>query len=434
MAQEKKHIHCPNCGQIIDVNQILYHQLQEEIKKDYAVKLSEQKKQFDSKQEILNKEKEELESQKATITETINKSVKDKLALEKKELENKLRSEISSANSEEIKSLQDELKAKSNEVIELSKTKGELARVKREKEELSAKISAEAEEKLTAILKDERLKLQSEMDNKLQFKISEKDALIAALDKQLKEAQRKVEQGSMQLQGEVQELAIEEWLNNNFPLDTIEEIKKGARGADCVQIVNAKTGRNSGSIYYESKRTKDFQPSWIEKFKVDMREKGATFGVIVTEALPKDMSRLGQKEGVWICSFEEFKGLSFVLREAVVLLGNSRIVQENKGDKMNMLYDYLTGNEFRMQVEAIVEGFSQMNNDLITEKRAMEGIWKKREKQIQKVILNTTHMYSSIRGIAGSAIGTIKALELPEENEIDKNSKTNSEFDELKFD
>src|SRR5690606_18145341 len=147
------------------------------------------------------------------------------------------------------------------------------------------------------------------------------------------------------------------------------EIKKGARGGDCIQIVNTRSRQNCGKIYYESKRTKDFQPTWIEKFKADMREKGADIGVLVTEAMPTDFDRMGLKDGVWICSYEEFKGLCTVLRESVVQLSLAVSSQENKGDKMHMLYDYLTSNTFRMQVEAIVEGFSQMKSDLESEKR-----------------------------------------------------------------
>jgi hypothetical protein len=227
---------------------------------------------------------------------------------------------------------------------------------------------------------------------------------------------RKQEQGSMQLQGEVQELAIEEYLMAQFPLDTIDEIKKGARGGDCVQIVNTRTKQNCGTIYYESKRTKDFQPSWIEKFKTDIRIKGANIGVLVTDVYPSDMQRMGLKEGIWICSYEEFKGLCKVLRESIVQLDSALATQENKGDKMSLLYDFLTSNTFRMQIEAIVEGFSQMQSDLDSEKRAMQRIWKTREKQIEKVITNTIDMYGSIKGIAGNAIGEIKALELPGAN------------------
>jgi len=181
-----------------------------------------------------------------------------------------------------------------------------------------------------------------------------------------------------------------------------------------IQIVNTRTRKNCGLIYYESKRTKRFQPKWIEKFKADIGEKGANIGVLVTEAMPDDMNQMGLKDGIWICTFEEFRGLCIALRESVVQINNAVITQENKSEKMAMLYDYLTSPEFKFQIESIVEGFVQMKTDLDSEKRAMQSIWKKREKQIEKVVLNTTHMYSSIKGIAGAAIQPVKQLELHE--------------------
>jgi hypothetical protein len=214
----------------------------------------------------------------------------------------------------------------------------------------------------------------------------------------------------------VQELAIEEWLAANFPLDTITEIKKGVRGGDCIQTVNTRTRQNCGTIYYESKRTKDFQQSWIEKFKSDIRDKSANIGVLVTEVLPSDLVRMGLKDGIWICTYDEFKGLCKVLRETIIQISNAIVSQENKGDKMVLLYDFLTSNTFHMQVEAIVEGFTQMQADLDSEKRAMQRIWKMREKQLEKVINNTIDMHGSIKGIAGSAIQDIKQLELPYTN------------------
>ncbi|MEE8366649.1 MAG: DUF2130 domain-containing protein, partial [Gammaproteobacteria bacterium] len=233
------------------------------------------------------------------------------------------------------------------------------------------------------------------------------------------EMKRKQEQGSMQTQGEVQELAIEEWLAEKFPLDVIQEIKKGERGADCLQIIHTQTRQNCGSIYYESKRTKAFQANWIEKFKSDIREKNADIGVLVTEVMPSDMDRLGLKDGIWVCSFDEFKGLCTVLRESIIQISTAITTQENKGDKMGMLYDFLTSNEFRLQIEAIVEGFTQMKSDLESEQRSMRAIWKKREKQIDKVLLNTTDMYGSIKGIAGNAVQPVPLLELPSDEGVD---------------
>jgi hypothetical protein len=374
MKKESNIINCPSCEQPIDINEIVYAQLSEQVKVDFGKKLS----------------------------------------IEKKELETKLRKQISEEKSDEIVSYKEELERKVLQVKDLNKTKADLERLRREKDELKEKIEAESELKLTQQIITEKDKIRKELDEKNQFKVSEKEHIIEQLKEQLTIAQRKAEQGSMQIQGEVMEIAIEKFLAESFPLDTIEEIKKGARGADSLQIVNSRIKQNCGSIYYESKRTKDFQNGWLEKFKTDMREKGANFGVLITDAFPKGIKRLSLIEGVWVCSMEEFKGLCFVLRESVLILNEYSVSQENKGDKIQMLYDFLTGTEFRSHIEAIVEGFTQMQNDLNSEKRAMESIWKKRQKQIDKVILNTTHMFSSVKGIAGDSIGSIRLLELSE--------------------
>jgi hypothetical protein len=414
MDKNSQQIKCPNCGQEIDVNDILYHKLEEEIKSDYKQKLLEQKKEYDSKFVDLETQKAAIEKEKKELDERVEKSVKEKLKNEKKSLEQKLREEISEEKEGEIKSYQEQLDQKIKEAKEFNKLKADHEKLKREKEELKEKIEAEAELKISEKVSAEKQKITKEIENKNQLKLADKEHLISQLTEQLKEAQRKAEQGSMQAQGEVQEIVIEEWLKSNFMFDEIQEVKKGARGADCLQIINTTSFQNCGSIYYESKRTKDFQKSWIEKFKNDMREKGADVGVLVTDAMPKELARMGLYEGVWICTLEEFKGLSFVLRESLIHIHNASISQENKGEKMNMLYSYLTSKEFKLQIEAIVEGFIQMQSDLDSEKRSMEGIWKKREKQIQKVLLNTNHMYNSFKGIAGSAIAPIKYLELPE--------------------
>jgi len=414
MGKSSQKIKYPNCGQGIDVNEILYQELEEEIKSKYNQKILEQKKEYDSKFSELESQKLVIEKEKNELNEKIEKSVKEKLKIEKKNLEEKLRKEISEEKEGQIKSYKEQLTEKIKEVKELNTLKAEHEKLKREKEELKEKIEAEAEVKISEKVSEEKQKIKKEIEDKNQLKLADKEHLISQLTEQLKDAQRKAEQGSMQAQGEVQEVAIEEWLRSNFILDEILEVKKGARGADCLQIINAPSLQNCGSIYYESKRTKDFQKSWIEKFKNDMREKGADIGVIVTDAMPKEMERMGLYEGTWICTFEEFKGLCFVLRESVIHIHNATKSQENKGDKMNMLYSYLTSNEFKLQIEAIVEGFVQMQSDLDSEKKSMEGIWKKREKQIQKVLLNTNHMYNSFKGIAGSAIAPIKYLELHE--------------------
>ncbi len=419
MSEETSQIKCPNCGEVIDVNEILYHQLDGELKKKYKDNLAREQQKFDELQEKLRNEKLAIEKEKNKYQEKLSEGIQSGLKQEKIKLEKVLKKKLEEEQEDRFAILQDELNEKSEQVKELNKSKADIARLKREKEELKEKIELEAEELLTKKLSQAKVEIQKSEYSKAQFKISEKEQVINQLKDQLQEAQRKAEQGSMQTQGEVQELAIEEWLAEQFPLDLIQEIKKGERGADCLQIVHTRSHQNCGSIYYESKRAKSFQANWIEKFKADIREKNANIGVLVTEVMPSDMDRLGLKEGIWICSYDEFKGLCVALRESIIQINNAIVTQENKGDKMGMLYDFLTSNEFRLQIEAIVEGFTQMKSDLDSEKRSMQGIWKKREKQIDKVLLNTNHMYSSIKGIAGDAVQTVALLELPAHDDLD---------------
>jgi len=366
-------IKCPECGHEFDISDVLYDQVELELKKQFEAKMK----------------------------------------LEKKSLAEKITADIRDEQAGQLKALQEELQAKSQQVRELHKAQADIERLKREMTEVAGKAEAEMERKLSQSLADERRKIQESEEEKSEKKVAERDQLIHQLKEQMEIMKRKAEQGSMQIQGEVQELIIEEWLSANYPLDSIEEIKKGARGADCIQTINTRSATNCGKIYYESKRAKAFQPLWIEKFKADIREKGANIGVLVTETLPADMDRMGYREGIWICSFPEFKGLSSVLRESIISMHRVVSQQENRGDKMSLVYDFLTSNEFRLQVEAIVEGFTQMKIDLDSEKRAMASIWKKREKQIEKVLLNTSDMYSSIKGIAGNAVPAVRQLELP---------------------
>jgi hypothetical protein len=419
-VKSETQIKCPNCGASIDVQDILAHQLEDEIKQKYQAQIAEEKKKYDAGQEKLKEEKLEFEQRKKQENELFQERLENQLKEEKKEIELKLKLKLKEEQSEQFDALQKELNEKSEQVKELNRSKAEIEKLKREKSELKEAAEAEAQKKLNEILIGEKEKIKKAEEDKNELRFKEMQKQLEDQKKLTEEMKRKQEQGSMQLQGEVQELAIEEWLASKFPLDTIEEIKKGARGGDCIQIVHSRTEQNCGTIYYESKRTKDFQPSWIEKFKADIRDKGANIGVLVTEVMPSDMDRMGLKDGIWICNYEEFKGLCAVLRESILQVNNAVITQENKGDKMDLLYDYLTSSTFRMQIEAIVEGFTQMKSDLDSEKRSMQRIWKQREKQIEKVVTNTIDMYGSVKGIAGNAIQSVKALELPEGDDLNE--------------
>jgi len=240
---------------------------------------------------------------------------------------------------------------------------------------------------------------------------------IKELEKQLEdqknpadEMKRKAEQGSMQLQGEVQELAIEEILKSIFPFDLISEVGKGIKGADVVHTVRNKIGVDCGTILYESKRTKAFNNDWITKLKMDAVACKADICIIVSEVLPDGIDRIGQKDGIWICSNNDLKGLVLVIRESLIKINDAYSSQTNKGEKMQMLYDYLTSTEFRLQIGAIIEGFIELQNSYVQEKRAMERIWNQREKLLEKVLLNTNHFIGSVKGIAGSSIPELKQI------------------------
>jgi hypothetical protein len=410
--QNSTQINCPNCGTPIDVQDILAHQVEEQIKVKYQSALADEKKKYDAQQAVLAKEKEDFEKKKLKENELFAEKLELKLKEERKSIEEKLKTKLGEEQKEQFNMLQQELKDKSLQLQELNKTKAEIEKLKREKDEIKTQVEADAAKRLNLQITEEKEKIRKAEEDKNELRFKELMKQLEDQKRLTEEMKRKQEQGSMQLQGEVQELAIEEWLRTKFPLDTIDEIKKGARGGDCLQIVNTRNQQNCGTIYYESKRTKDFSATWLEKFKTDIRERNANIGVLVTEAMPAGMDRMGLKEGIWICTFEEFKGLSGVLRESIIQLSNALSSQENKGDKMHMLYDYLTSNAFRLQVEAIVEGFTTMRADLEKEKNAMSRMWKQREKQIEKVTQNTIDMYGSIRGIAGSAVQEVKLLNL----------------------
>ena len=410
-------IKCPNCGTSIDVQDILAHQLEEKVREEFNQKLLSEKQKFSKREEELEKARIDFEEKKKRENELFQDRLEKSIKAEKEVLQSSIKKKLEEEQEEQMKMLQRELNEQSDKLKEFNIAKAEIEKLKREKTELKSAAEAEAQKKLNETLILEKDKIRKAEEEKNELKMKELYKQLEDQKKLTEEMKRKQEQGSMQLQGEVQELAIEEWLAQKFPLDGVEEIKKGARGGDCIQTVNTREAQNCGSIYYESKRTKDFQPSWIEKFKADIRDRNANIGVLVTNVLPSDMDRMGMRDGIWICTYEEFKGLCAVLRQSIIRFNSAVASQENKGDKMHMLYDFLTGNAFRMQVEAIVEGFSQLKIDLDTEKRSMQRIWKQREKQIEKVITSTVDMYGSIKGIAGNAVQSVKALELPGEDE-----------------
>jgi len=403
-------INCPKCGNEINVSDILYQQVQEKLSKDFEEKNA--KKDIDLQKKIndLLAEKAALAKEKDELHQKVEHEVKTKLTAEKLILEKSIRNNLKEETAEQIQTLTSELELKSIQVKDLNKTKAEVEKLKREKDELRDVVVLEKEMEFSEKLKDEKIKIKKQVDEASTMKIKELEKQLEVQKELAEEMKRKAEQGSMQLQGEVQEIAIEEMLISLFPFDLISEVGKGVKGADVIQKVRNKTGSECGTILYESKRTKAFSNEWITKLKTDAVASKADICIIVTEAMPEGIDKIGQKDGVWICTFNDFKGLVFVLRESLIKINDAYTSQTNKGEKMQMLYDYLTSTEFRLQVGAIIEGFTELQISYMQEKRAMERIWKQREKQLEKVLLNTNHFIGSVKGITGSSIPDLKQI------------------------
>ena len=276
-------------------------------------------------------------------------------------------------------------------------------------------LEQESELKVLEQVNNEVCKVKEKISLEAELKVKEKLDTIRQLQEQLALAQKKAEQGSMQQQGEVQEVYIEEYLQKTFPLDSVTEIKKGSNGADVLQVVNTRTSLGIGKIYYESKRTRHFNNAWVEKLKNDMIANGSDVGVLVSSARPAGVDKAVMIKGIWVCSLDEFKLISKLLRDSILKINEVTFFQEHSLEKKDLIYNYITGTEFKLQIEAIVESFSKLQEDLQAEKRAMQMIWKKREKHIQTVLESTIGLYGSIKGLGGNSINTVKSLELYEE-------------------
>ena len=392
-------IKCPRCGNEFEPNE----SIREQIKKELNQKATEWQKRKDEEYQI--KMEEERKRMQQHLEENIRRSISSDyesqlrlLSQTNKDNEEKLKE----ARQQQLELFKKEQELKNREAeLELSVQK----KLQLERERLSVEIRKLEEQRIATIETEYRLRMK-EMEEKLE-----------AQRKLAEEMRRKAEQGSMQLQGEVQELALQEMLQSTFPFDLVLEVGKGVRGADCIQIVRSNFGQECGKIIYESKRTNAFANEWIEKLKADMRSQGAEIAVIVTKTMPKDMDCFGIKDGVWVCDFSEVKALASVLREGVIRVFNTAKSNENKGDKMHLLYGYLTSSEFAEQWKAIREGFLAMKLSIQRERESMERLWKAREKQLEKVLLNAAHIRGSIEGIAGMDAVDLNLLENGEEDD-----------------
>ncbi len=394
-------IKCPNCRHEFA--------MEEAVSEQYKKDLREQMIEFTRKKE------EEFQKKSRDFTKQLQdqeENYQKKFAEEKKIIQQKMEEDLRRVIHNDFENRLSILRQSNEEQQEKLK----MARQKEleflQKEQALQTREEELEISQQRIIQEERKKMAEEFrrneEQKNQLRETDFQLQLQELKKQLEdqkklaeEMKRRADQGSTQLQGEAQELALEKLLMAAFPFDLVEPIAKGVRGADCTLTVRNSSGQECGKIIYESKRTKNFEADWTDKLKADMRQQGAQVAILVTRVMPRDMTIFGEKNGIWICNFSEVRPLTEVLRDGIVRIFQASRNQQNKGDKMQLLYDYLTSSEFSEQWKAIREGFSSMKMSIQRERDTMEKLWKTREKQLEKVLLNAAHIKGSMEGISG---------------------------------
>ncbi|MBZ7939599.1 MULTISPECIES: DUF2130 domain-containing protein [Campylobacter] len=418
---QNEKIKCPNCGNFIDISLALYTQILDKAKLDMQKQKQEFEKEVNEKRAEYSKILSELKAQKAEQEKLISEQVSQKLDIEKQKIEQEalLQKQIfqkdfmekfAKEHENEKKIMQEELDKKSKELSELLTLKAENERLKREQKEneerLKLQIKEEAfkefkeQERKNLELEKEKIRLEFQSINEEQdIKFKELEIKFKSVTQELDAAKRKVEQGSQQLQGEAAELLIEEYIQNEYFSDEVKEVPKGVNGADCLHIVKDAFGNTCGKILYESKRTKEFNKEWLDKLKLDSIAAKSDIAVLITKTMPKDKEKTHFKEGILICTFAEFKGVLAVLRESIINAYKLKNALQNKDEKNHILYEYLNSKEFNTQITFILKTYQTMREELEAEKRALQNIWKKRERAIENLSFNSTAIVSSLNAI-----------------------------------
>jgi hypothetical protein len=416
-------IKCPTCDTELDVEEVLEKRIRQEEQQKFNAERAAKESEFKEKESALAQKEAAVKDRAAEIDKQVAEKTRVELARKEKALILQAEENAKSRYEVQLQSLTEDAAESKKQLQELKSAQIENERLKRQMESQKHANDLELEKKLAQNdeqnrkLYGEQLKAETDSIAKREAERNEKQ--VAELQKQLADAKkaaedavRKAEQGSQQLQGEVQELAIEDFLRTTFPSDEIGEVGKGKRGADVKHIVRNRLGFEMGTIVYESKNTQNFGNDWIEKLKSDAELEKADTAVLITKTMPKGMECLGLVNGVWVCSVPEFKGLAMTLRENLVRLGEVRTSQTNKGEKMQMLYDYLTDGKFVEQIKRVVSGFNTLREGYQKEMEAMQKIWKKRDEQLEMMLRNTSDFVTQIQTIAGSSL---PQLEAPEE-------------------
>jgi hypothetical protein len=416
---------CPKCKTEIKLTESLAAPLVESIRRDYEERLSRKDADVAARDAALR----EREAALVKARETLDDQVAGKLSLERTRIaaEEARKARVALANdldqkSKEVADLQEVLKSREQKLAEAQKAQADLIRKQRELDDAKREMDLTIERRVQESLSSTRDQARKEAEESLKLKVMEKEETIGSMQRQIEELKRRAEQGSQQLQGEVQELELESLLRARFPRDTIEPVPKGEHGGDVLQRVLGPLGQTCGTILWESKRTKNWSDGWLVKLREDQRAAKAEIAVLVTQALPKDMESFDLVDGVWVTPPRTALAVALALRQTLSEVALARQAGEGQQTKMELVYQYLMGPRFRQRVQAIVEAFSSMREDLDKEKKAIMKQWAKREQQTERVLQATVGLYGDLQGIAGKTLQEIeglefKALEAPDSQE-----------------
>ena len=415
MSTAEPTIICPKCKAEIKLTESLAAPLVESIRLDYEKRLTQKDADMARRETTLR----ERETAMAKARESLDDQVAEKLKLERARIvtEESKKARAALANdldqkARELAELQDVLKVRDQKLAEAQTAQAELIRKQRELDDAKREMELTIEKRVQGSLSTTRDQARKEAEESVKFKVMEKEQTITAMQKQIEELKRRAEQGSQQLQGEVQELELEALLRAKFPRDTIEPVPKGEHGGDVLQRIHGPLGQTCGTILWESKRTKNWSDGWLVKLREDQRAAKAEIAVLVTQALPKDMETFDLVDGVWVTPPRTAIPVALALRQMLSEVALARQSTEGQQTKMEMVYQYLTGPRFRQRVQAIVEAFSSMREDLDKEKKAIMKQWAKREEQTERVLQATVGMYGDLQGIAGKTLQEIEGLEM----------------------
>jgi hypothetical protein len=408
-------IFCPTCRTEIKLTESLAMPLIESTKKDFEQKIQKIQTDIKAREADLAKERADLAKEKEGIDDQVNQRLKaerERISAEEARKARVLVSADLDQKSKELADLQKVLQERDAKLGEAQKAQADLIRKQRELDDAKREMQLTIEKKVQESLNSIRDQARKEAEDELKLKVTEKEQTIFAMQRQIEELKRKAEQGSQQLQGEVQELELEAVLRARFTRDSIEPVPKGERGGDIFHRVSGPSGQDCGTILWEAKRTKNWSDAWLAKIRDDQRAAKADIAVIVSKTVPRDIEGFDLRDHVWVVEPRYAVPVGVVLRQSLVDVATARRSSEGQQTKMEMLYQYLTGPRFRQRVQAIVEKFGEMQEDLEKERRAMTKQWAKREEQIRGVIESTAGMYGDLQGIAGKSLHEVEGLGL----------------------